>query len=106
MSILRLGAHRVGLIDKMTPQVVEEWLADRLGVSPPGGSAGHHVADQLLHLCYGACLGALGGPLLAGHIRGGLWRGAAFGLAVWAVGTMALLPNLGVARSAVRSTAG
>jgi uncharacterized membrane protein YagU involved in acid resistance len=64
------------------------------------------VTDQILHLGYGAVAGAIGGPLLAGEgQRAGLWRGAAFGLAVWAVGTLALMPGLRVARSATRSTA-
>ena len=54
MSVMRLGMHRAGLIDKMTPQVIEEWLVDRLDRSPPGGEIGHHVLDQLLHLGYGA----------------------------------------------------
>jgi hypothetical protein len=60
MSVLRLALHRAGVIDKMVPQAVEEWLSDRLNIDPPGGKAGHHVADQLLHLAYGAGLGALG----------------------------------------------
>ena len=67
MSVLRLALHRAGLIDKMVPQVVEEWISDRLNTDPPGGQAGHHVADQLLHLGYGASLGALGGPMLSGR---------------------------------------
>ena len=75
MSVLRLGLHRAGLIDKMVPQAVEEWISDRLNIDPPGGTAGHHVADQLLHLAYGAGLGALGGPMVSGREgRGGLWR--------------------------------
>jgi hypothetical protein len=107
MSVLRFGARRAGVIDKMTPQVVEEWLADRLGASPPGGAAGHHVADQLLHLSCGAFCGALGGPLLGGQgPRAGLWRGAVFGLAVWAVGTIALMPSLRISRSALDATLG
>jgi hypothetical protein len=101
MSILRLGLHRTGLIDKMVPQVVEEWISDRLKIDPPGGTAGHHVADQLLHLAYGAGLGALGGPMVSGRERrGGLWRGAAFGLGSWAFGMLVLVPSLRVARPA------
>ena len=104
MSVLRLGLHRAGLIDKMVPQAVEEWISDRLNIDPPGGTAGHHVADQLLHLAYGAGLGALGGPMVSGRqTRGGLWRGAAFGLASWAFGMLVLVPSLRVARPAWRA---
>lgn len=101
MSLLRLGMHRAGLIDKMVPQAVEEWVSDRLAAEPPGGAAGHHVLDQLLHLGYGAGWGALAGPLLLGRDgRAGLWRGAAFGAAVWGIGMLALLPGLRIARPA------
>lgn len=65
----------------MVPQVVEEWIPDRLHIAPPGGKVGHHVADQLLHLGYGASLGAIAGRLNSGEGRGGLRRGAAVGLA-------------------------
>lgn len=87
MSVLRLALHRAGLVDKMVPHAVEEWMSDRLNIDPPGGTAGHHVADELLHLAYGAGLGALGGPMVSGReTRGGLWHGTAFGLASWAFG--------------------
>ena len=32
MSILRLAARRAGVIDKMVPQVVEQWTLDRTGM--------------------------------------------------------------------------
>src|SRR5688500_10045183 len=101
MTLLRLAMHRAGVIDKMVPQVVEEWISDRLSWDPPGGETGHHTLDQLLHLAYGAGWGAVAGPLLtAGDTRGRLWRGGAFGLGVWAVGMLALLPAFRVARPA------
>jgi hypothetical protein len=104
MSVLRLALHRAGLIEKMVPQAVEEWMSDRLNIDPPGGTAGHHVADELLHLAYGAGLGALGGPMVSGReTRGGLWRGAGFGLASRAFGMLVLVPALRVARPAWRA---
>ncbi len=104
MSVLRFALHRVGVIDKMVPQAVEEWLSDRLNTEPPGARAGHQVADQLLHLAYGANLGALAGPMLSGRkARGGLWRGTGFGLASWAFGMLVLMPALRVARPAWRA---
>lgn len=101
--------HRAGLIDKMTPQVIEEWLAARLDRSPSGGDLGHHVLDQLLHLGYGAAAAATAAPWLARSARrnggrNGLWRGAALGLGLWTVGTLALFPGLRIARPAHRSS--
>ena len=40
MSVLRLGLHRAGLMDKMVPQAVEEWISDRLNIDPPDRTAG------------------------------------------------------------------
>jgi hypothetical protein len=101
MTLLRLGMHRAGVIDKMVPQVVEEWISDRLAADPPGREGGHHTLDQLLHLAYGAGWGAIVGPFLtAGNGRGGLWRAGAFGVVLWGVGMLALLPGLRVARPA------
>jgi hypothetical protein len=104
MSVLRLAMHRMGVIDKMVPQAVEEWVADRLRIEPSGGKATHLVADQLIHLGYGAALGAVFGPLLTTRShRGGLWRGATFGLATWAFGMLVLFPSLRIGRAAWRS---
>ena len=64
---------------------------------------GDRVADQLLHLGYGASLGALAGPMLAGrNARNALWGGTAFGLVSWAFGMLALVP-VRVARAAWRA---
>jgi hypothetical protein len=104
MSIVRLAMRRAGHIDKMVPQVVEEWIAHRTGIEPPAGAAGHQLFDQLLHLGYGAAWGGLGAQLVAGGAgRRFLWRGAALGLGLWAAGMLVALPSLKVARSAWRS---
>jgi hypothetical protein len=90
----------------MAPHGAQEWLADRLGQSPPGGRAGHHAADQLLHLGYGAAWGALSAPLLAGRDgRRSPWRGTASGLGMWAIGMLAAFPLLRVAPPAWRAGA-
>jgi hypothetical protein len=44
MSVLRPGLYRAGVIDKMVPRAVEEWISDRQNTDPPGGKAGHNVA--------------------------------------------------------------
>jgi hypothetical protein len=65
MSILRLAARRAGVIDKMVPQVVEEWTLDRTGrKSSPASKTAHHVLDQFLHLGYGAAVGGVCGLCL------------------------------------------
>jgi hypothetical protein len=105
MTLLRLAMHRAGVIDKMVPQVVEEWISDRLHADPPGREMGHHTLDQLLHLAYGAGWGAMAGPFLTtGHTRGGVWRAGVFGLTLWGVGMLALLPALRVARPAWKAS--
>src|SRR5215470_1579606 len=59
MSVLRLAMYRAGVIDKMVPQVTQEWMRDRTGVKRSGGNkTSHHVVDQLLQLGYGTALGA------------------------------------------------
>ena len=91
MTVLRLAAQHSGLIDKMVPQVIEEALLGRPH-RKERASGGHEVANQLLHLGYGAAWGAVSGPLLGGR-RPGLWPGAAFGLGLWALGIAVLLPR-------------
>jgi hypothetical protein len=103
MNPLRLAARRVGLIEKMVPQAVEEWAASRAGVEPPGGRAGHHVADQLLHLGYGAAWGALYGLVAAPGGRRTVPRGLLLGLAVWSAGFLGFVPLLGITRPAWRA---
>jgi hypothetical protein len=97
MSGLRMAAHRVGLIDRMPPQVLEEWLMSRTRVGRRLDDATHHVADHVLHLgigmtgglLYAAVLSRRGHPLLTGPL---------LGLAIWAVAFAGLLPRLGATR--------
>jgi uncharacterized membrane protein YagU involved in acid resistance len=93
MTPLRLGARRAGLVDKMTPQAIEESLAARLHVGHGATRTTHHVADQLMHLGFGATLGAVYG-LAAGRRRrpGTLTRGAVFGVLSWGFGAGVVVP--------------
>lgn len=93
MSVLRLYARRLGLIDEMVPEFVEKWLMDDEETSSPADNARRHVAHQALHLAYGAGWGALAGPLLTRLGRRSLLPGVGFGLALWAVGLAGLLPR-------------
>jgi hypothetical protein len=101
MSALRMAAHRLGLIDRMPPQVLEEWLVARSG-SAHLDDAGHHVADHLLHLGIGGTCGLVYAAVLSRRGRP-LVTGAAFGLAIWAVAFSALLPRSGATRHAADS---
>ena len=93
MTIVRLSARRAGLIDKMVPELVEEWLLQE----PPGGSARdrarRHVANQALHLAYGAAWGALAAPVMVRARRKSFLWGAGLGAGLWAVGMIGLLPR-------------
>jgi uncharacterized membrane protein YagU involved in acid resistance len=99
MTAVRLLARRLGVIDKMTPQAVEEKAAAVAGVQSTG--PGHHIADHLLHLGYGAVWGALFGAVRRRPhvVRDGL----IFGAAVWALAGFVLFPALGIARPAWRA---
>lgn len=92
MTVLRLAAQRAGLIDKMVPQVIEETLLGRRH-RKPRASGIHEMANQLLHLGYGAAWGAVAGPVLAERRGAGLWPGGMFGLGLWAIGMALLLPR-------------
>jgi hypothetical protein len=92
--------RRAGVIQKMPPQVVEDWLSRRTDLRPPGGSAGHHIADHVLHLGIGATAGAVYGVLMATR-RPTYASGAFHGLVVWSIGFLGLIPMVGIARSAI-----
>lgn len=99
MSVLRLGLHRAGVIDKVVTQVVEEWISDRLHIDPPGGRSGI------------TCRPAPASRIWrqpGSHRRAAAEQrrrarrpmaGAAVGLATWAFGMLVLVPALRVARA-------
>ncbi len=99
MTVLRMAAHRRGVIDKTVSQAAEEWLADRLDLQPARDEpAVHHVLDELLHLGYGATLGLGYAALQRSRAGGRLSAGALYGLGTWFVGSWGLLPALGAKR--------
>jgi putative membrane protein len=99
MTPLRLGARRAGLVEKMTPQVMEESLAARLNLGHRASQPTHHVADQMMHLGFGAALGATYGLVDTARPRQGtVARGAIFGLLAWGFGAGAVVPLLRAAR--------
>lgn len=103
MNVLRMLAHRAGLIDEMVPQKVEEWTHRVTHVEPPGGPPGHRIFDQLLHFGYGAVWGALYAGVLARDSRMHAGRVVGFALGQWALADLVLFPLLKIARPAWRA---
>jgi len=94
MTVIRMTARRRGIIEKTVPQAAEEWLADRVGVGHHAHPVLHHLADQGLHLGYGAALGvgyALGSRQRRSHT---VRSGVAYGVVTWIAGSWLLLPLL------------
>jgi hypothetical protein len=104
MSVVRMAAHRGGLLDKTVPQVSQEWLADRSGAEPDT-HAGHQATQELLHLGYGIAWGLVYAAVAGRTGRRPLWRGLSFGTLLWGIGMLGLLPLLRVSRPAWRSSA-
>jgi hypothetical protein len=100
MTVARMLAQRAGLIKQMVPQAVETWAKHQLPISLPAlptQRALHHMADQAMHLGYGATFGALYGSALGGK-RASAERVVAFGLGTWVFGSFVLLPSLKIMR--------
>lgn len=103
MTVLRMLAHRFGLVNQMVPQKVEQWVRRKSGTGTARVPALHRVLDHVLHLGYGATWGALYGALFGGRRRSHVAPAVGFGLAQWAFGMMVLFPALGIGRPADRS---
>jgi uncharacterized membrane protein YagU involved in acid resistance len=98
MTPLRLGARRLGLVDKLTPQVIEESLAARLGWGDRASTETHHLVDQVMHLGFGAVMG-IGYTLTTRRRRThSPTRGLVFGAIAWGLGAGVVVPLLRAAR--------
>jgi hypothetical protein len=95
MTVIRMTARRRGIIEKTVPQAVEEWLAARLPGSEKAPPVVHHLADELLHVGYGAALGGIYGLTVRRRTPTAILRGAGYGLAVWIAGSWIALPLMG-----------
>jgi len=95
MTVIRMAARRHGIIEKTVPQAVEEWLANRTGVGRGAPPVVHHLADQVMHLMYGAALGVGYAVATRKRTRQTLAHGLGYGLATWFTGSRLLLPLLG-----------
>jgi hypothetical protein len=98
MTALRMAAHRAGWIDAMVPQAVEVWGKDRAGLTRPRTLPTHHVADQALHLGYGAASGALYALSVRRDRQASPGRALGLGSALWGFASLVLFPTLGIAR--------
>lgn len=98
MTVLRLVALRAGVIQAMVPQAVEAWAKEAVGMRRSRASATHQIADQLLHLGYGAFWGGLYGATLGKEGRASSLRSAGLGGGVWLIGSAVLFPVLRIAQ--------
>lgn len=104
MTVLRMVAHRAGLIDQMVPQKVEQWARRKTGKKRRAVAGSYRVVDHVLHVGYGATWGAILGavqPSAKPSVVGTL----GFGIGVWALGSMVIFPALRVGPPAWRSGA-
>jgi len=102
MTVIRMAARRRGVIEKTVPQAAEEWLADRTGLGRNAHPVVHHLADQAMHIGYGAALGAGYALMARGRQKNVGARGLAYGVGVWFAGSWLLLPLLGAKQAAWR----
>jgi hypothetical protein len=93
MSLLRLGAHRAGLIDRMVPQ---ELHTDVTGVDPSADTPAHQFGAELMHHAVGALAAAAFAAMTPKRPHAA--HGVALGLALWAIDVLALIPALRVVR--------
>jgi hypothetical protein len=103
MTVLRMLAHRFGLVDQMVPQKVEQWVRRTAGAGAADVPALHRVLDHVLHFGYGGAWGALYAALFGARRRSHVGPSLAFGVAQWAFGMTMLFPALGIGRAAWRS---
>jgi hypothetical protein len=104
MTVFRMVAHRAGWISQMVPQAAEVWTQEHLDLDLPETAAGHHVADQLMHIAYGAAWGAFHAALIGRRSPPNAARALELGLPLWAFGSMVLFPALEIGRPAWRSS--
>jgi hypothetical protein len=103
MTVLRMAAHRAGWLQAMVPQAVEVWVKDKSSLPWPRRAESHHVADQLLHLGYGAAAGTGYALTQAAGARAKPSLALGLGTALWVFGSFVLFPALKIARPAWRA---
>ncbi len=94
MSLLMLGAKRLGLMGTMPPEKITRRLLNRLGL--PHSRRQQDAAATLLHFTFGGGAGGLFGLLLSRGPLPPVVRGMAFGATVWFVSYQGWVPALGI----------
>lgn len=104
MTALRMAAHRAGWLEVMVPQAVEVWARDKTRFRHARDTASHHVADQLLHLGYGAAAATVYAGIVGRRAGASSVRALGFGGALWVFGSAVLFPALRIARPLWRAS--
>jgi uncharacterized membrane protein YagU involved in acid resistance len=94
MTPVRLTARRLGLVEKTTPQMIEEALAARLGLGHDRDPEVHHVLDHALHLAFGATLGVLYALPTRRRRSRPTRAGLLFGAVSWLFGAGVVVPAI------------
>jgi len=92
MSLLMLGAQRMGALGEPPPRRLTRRMLSQLGPLAPKGR-GLDAAALVSHFAFGASMGGVFGLALARPTR---LRGLLFGLGVWALAYTNALPRLGL----------
>jgi uncharacterized membrane protein YagU involved in acid resistance len=102
MTVIRMAAHRRGIIEKTVPQAAEERLSHRFGLGRNAHPIVHHLTDQAMHIGYGASLGAAYALVARGRSSSFATRGLGYGIGTWLFGSWLLLPLLRAKQAAWR----
>lgn len=89
----------------LPPSEITERVTDELGLQEGMTEEDHLALTLVNHFAYGAAAGALYDPLMRHVPLPPAMRGVAFGLGVWTVSYLGLLPALGILRPATKHPA-
>lgn len=90
----------------LPPSEITAELTHRAGIDQAIDSQEHIALTLVNHFAYGAAAGAVYGPLERYLPFAPPLRGMAFGLVVWTVSYLGLMPTLGILRPATEHPAG
>jgi uncharacterized membrane protein YagU involved in acid resistance len=100
MSMVMLGAKRVGLMGGMPPEKITAKLLKRAGVRR--SAAQQDALATVLHFGFGAAAGAGFGVVAPRRVTVRVPAGMAYGAAIWGVSYLGWVPALGIMAPAQR----
>jgi uncharacterized membrane protein YagU involved in acid resistance len=100
MSMVMLGAKRVGLMGGMPPEKITAKLLNRAGVRR--SAAQQDALATVLHFGFGAAAGAGFGVVAPRRVTIRVPAGMAYGAAIWGVSYLGWVPALGIMAPAQR----